>query len=103
MENSMKLKMNSALAGIMAAMVIFVMLFSAIFVVSHTDHDCAGEDCPICACICLCENLLHGTVDSSMVSSVGILPVVLNTASILISYCVVISGTPVSVKVRMNN
>ena len=103
MENSTCSKLNRKLAGIMAIMMLFVMLFSAIFIASHLDHDCTGDDCPICECICQCENLLHGSWDGSAFSAAGILPVVLITVSIFISYCVTIFDTPVSEKVRMNN
>ncbi len=95
--------MNRILTGIMAIMVLFVVLFSAFFIVSHADHDCSGEDCPVCACIQQCENILHGADGNLVFANAGFLPVVLVIGSILISYCVVISGTPVSAKVRMNN
>lgn len=103
MENSRKAKMNKALAGIMAVMILLVTLFSAFFIISHTDHDCTGEDCPICACLQQCENILHGAGDGSLLTISGIIPIVLATGFILISYCIVISDTPVSAKVRMNN
>ncbi len=103
MKNSTLSKMYRTFAGIMALLMFFVVLFSAIFIVLHSDHDCTGEDCPICACISQCENILNGSGDNPVFSSAGVLPAVLVTASILISYCVVISDTPISVKVRMNN
>ena len=103
MENSRKIKMNKALAGIMATMILLVMLFSAIFIVSHTDHDCTDEDCPICACLQQCENILHGASDGSQFTASGFIPVVLIAGFILVSYCIVISDTPVLAKVRMNN
>ena len=103
MENSRKFKMYKTLAGIMAAMILLVMLFSAIFIVTHTDHDCTGEDCPICACLQQCENILHGAGDGSHLIASGIIPLVLITGFILVSSSIVISDTPVSIKVRMNN
>ena len=95
--------MNRILTGIMAIMVLFVVLFSAFFIVSHADHDCSGEDCPVCACIQQCENILHGADGNLVFANAGFMPLVLVIGSILVSYCVVISGTPVSAKVRMNN
>ena len=87
----------------MAAMVLFVVLFSAFFIMSHADHDCIGEDCPVCACIQQCENLLHGMGDGSIYAASGILPVVLIVGFILASYCIVASDTPISTKVRIND
>ncbi len=103
MKNCRETKMNRTLTGIMAAMILLVMMFSAIFIVSHTDHDCTGEDCPVCACLQQCENILHGAGDGSRVTVSGIIPIVLITGFILVSYGIVISDTPVSAKVRMNN
>ena len=96
-------KLNRLLTGTMALMVLVVMLFSAYFVVTHADHDCCGEDCPVCACLQQCEKLIHGTDGSIHLSVAGVLPVILLMGSALISYCVFFSDTPVSTKVRMNN
>ncbi|RKM59206.1 AraC family transcriptional regulator [Butyrivibrio sp. CB08] len=96
-------KLNRLLAGIMAIMVLFVVLFASFFVVSHTHHDCSGEDCPVCATIHQCENLLNGAGGSFLHIAAGVLPVVLVIGSVIISFCAVILGTPVSTKVRMNN
>ena len=30
---------------------VFVMLFSHVFIIAEADHDCSGEDCPVCAVI----------------------------------------------------
>ena len=103
MGQSAEKKLNRVLAGIMAFMVLFVVLFAAFFVVSHTHHHCSGEDCPVCACIQQCENLLNGAGGSFLFTAAGVLPVVLVIGSIIVSICVVILDTPVSAKVRMNN
>lgn len=34
--------------------VIFVVLISSFFVAAETNHDCTGEDCPICYEISVC-------------------------------------------------
>ena len=46
-------------AGIMGILMLFIVLFSAFYIAAEADHDCTGEDCPICACIQQCENTLH--------------------------------------------
>ncbi len=103
MKNSTQSKMNRTFAGIMSVLMLLVVFFSAIFIAFHTDHDCKGEDCPICACLEQCENILHGASDGSQFTASGFIPVVLIAGYILVSYCIVISDTPVSAKVRMNN
>ena len=96
-------RFNRAFSGIMAVMMLVVVLFSAMFIVSHADHDCTGEDCPICACIQQCENILHGTAGGSLLAAAALIPIVLISGSVLFSYCFIIFQTPVLAKVRMNN
>ena len=50
---------NRLIASVLALTAVFVMLFSACFVIAEADHDCMGDDCPICCQINLCENTLR--------------------------------------------
>lgn len=45
-------------ALLLAVTVLFVMLYSALFIAAETDHDCVGENCPICYQINVCQNTL---------------------------------------------
>lgn len=51
-------KQNRELALLLALAVCFAMLFSAFYMTAEADHDCIGEDCPICYQISICENTL---------------------------------------------
>ena len=51
-------KKKRVLAALLAVAVLFVMLYSALFIAAHADHDCDGEDCPICYQINVCQNTL---------------------------------------------
>ncbi|MCR5649665.1 MAG: hypothetical protein K6F86_00615 [Lachnospiraceae bacterium] len=90
-------------AGIMAVMMLVVVLFSSFFIAAHADHDCTGEDCPICACIQQCENNIHGTGSGITDFSVVILPVFITFLFISFGAPSFKLGTPVSTKVRLNN
>ena len=46
-------------AGIAAFAVLFIMLFSSFYICAEADHHCSGEDCPVCACIQICENVIR--------------------------------------------
>lgn len=46
------------MTGLLAVMLAFVMLSSAIYIAVEADHDCSGDDCAICHQIGVCENLL---------------------------------------------
>ena len=90
-------------AGIMAVMMLIVVLFSSFYIASHADHECTGEDCPICACIQQCENNIRGIGSGVATISAVIIPVFI--AFQFISYGVSLFrlSTPVSAKVRLNN
>lgn len=36
---------------------IFGMLFSTLYISIESHHDCLDEDCPVCQCISVCENI----------------------------------------------
>ena len=45
-------------ALLLAVTVLLVMLYSALFIAAEADHDCVGENCPICYQINVCQNAL---------------------------------------------
>lgn len=47
------------MSAVLALLLALMLLFSALFIALEADHDCAGEDCAICAQISMCENLLQ--------------------------------------------
>ena len=87
----------------MAVAMVFAMFFSSFFIASHVDHDCTGEDCPICACIQQCENTIRGIGSGIAATSAVIMPLMI--ALVITSFGVLSFqwNTPVSAKVRMNN
>ena len=42
----------------------FVMLLSTIYIIAETEHDCVGDNCPVCSQISQCENAIN-TVSSA--------------------------------------
>lgn len=45
-------------AFILTILFVFVMLFSHIFVIAEADHDCLGEECPICDVIAIVSDII---------------------------------------------
>ena len=96
-------KRNRLIASVLALTVVFVMLFSVCFIIAEADHDCVGEDCPICYQINICENTLR---------SIGFVSVVVIFAGFLDLFAI---ATPtlskkqayntslVSLKVKLSN
>ncbi len=89
-------------AGIIGLLMLVTMLFSAFYIAAEINHDCSGEDCPVCACIQQCENTLRGVGNGTPlpVSVIGISLILLITAC---CPAVISQDTPVSRKVRLNN
>ncbi len=90
-------------ACIMAFMMLLFMLSSFFFISSHVHHNCHGEDCPVCACIQMCENSIRGCGSEAAAVASVIIPIL---AFILTISAGVNSFTPdtlVSRKVRLDN
>ncbi|MBQ6967139.1 MAG: hypothetical protein IJP84_04465 [Lachnospiraceae bacterium] len=87
----------------MAFMMLFVVLFSAFFIAVEANHHCEGDDCPICACIAMCENTLRQTG----AGTAHLIAVVFPISFILIAAFLQETGlkqeTLISRKVRLNN
>ena len=49
-------KMKKITAWIAMLAVVCVMLFSVVYISQHTNHDCTGNDCPVCAVLEQCES-----------------------------------------------
>ena len=90
-------------AGIIAFLMLFIMLFSASFIAIEADHDCTGEECPICACIAQCENTLHQIGDGVAVQAAVIVPVVFMLILAFLLETDFPKETLISRKVRLNN
>ena len=103
MRNSSTAKVLRITAGIMGLMMLFIVLFSAFYIAAEADHDCCGEDCPICACIHQCENTLRGIGDGVTVRSAAVAPAILILFAAAFVIAAVSQDTLVSRKVRLNN
>lgn len=56
MMNRKKKLLTSVLCGIFVA----VLVVSGVLIATHLQHDCPGENCPVCAAIANWEHLLRG-------------------------------------------
>ncbi|MCR4591514.1 MAG: hypothetical protein K5668_11945 [Lachnospiraceae bacterium] len=97
------MKTKKLTACIMAAMMLFAVMFSVFFITVHADHDCTGEDCPVCAVIHQCENIIHGLGDGGAAVSAVLIPIAALSLFVSIHACFFAGDTPVSRKVRLNN
>ena len=95
--------MKSILIAYIAFAMLFVVLFSAVFVTVEAFHDCDGDSCPICTLIQQCENNLNQLGDGSAPIYMTFLTVLLVAAVISLKENVLVYSTPVSSMVRMND
>ena len=97
-------KWTRRLTGIVCLWMLIVLACSSLYLVAEADHDCCGqEDCPICACMEQCEQLLshvcHGLIACSAVLLLA--SFVLSVAAPVVPE--LFHETLVSQNVRMNN
>ncbi len=90
-------------AWILAVLVVLLMLVSYSFIAKEANHDCTGEDCPVCAFIQQCESTMHRIGSGLIIPAVCLIPVILCFFSILTTVTVILQETPVLNKVRLNN
>ena len=69
MMNRKKKLLTSVLCGIFVA----VLVVSGALIATHLQHDCPGENCPVCAAISTWEQLLRGMALAAALGSVLLL------------------------------
>ncbi len=95
--------LKKAAAGLLSALLLFVLLFSAFYIAEEHDHDCSGEDCPVCACILQCENTLHQMGSGVAVRTAVVTAIILILSVFVFSLPVSVQETLVSQKIRLND
>lgn len=91
------------LAPCIVILMLSVMVFSVMFIVSETDHDCTGEDCPVCALIQQCEQTVRSIGGGASAAAVSLLFSAFIIAAFPIPFITILCYTPVSLKIRLNN
>ena len=90
-------------AGIAAFAVLFLVLFSAFFICVEADHDCSGEDCPVCACIQMCETIIRQMIEKLVIAGLFCALAVFFLFLNRDEAAFFVQETPVSLKIRKNN
>ena len=75
----MKIKKTSL--AVIAVFVIFILIFSRLFIAAESDHDCSGEECRVCRIITTAEQtlkelslLLFAAAAAAVTSVAAVLP-----------------------------
>ena len=102
LEKRIKKAFSSAVCFI-ALLAVFSAFF---FLLLEAGHDCSGchdDDCPVCACMQMCEEQLHRL---GGLLTAGIVCLFVFACTVFVFHSVrvlIIEATPVSRKVRLNN
>ena len=89
-------------AVLLAALIVFAMAASLLFIAHEAGHRCTGNDCPICEAIALCGNALK-TLSAAFVALAALLPACVIALFVFAFRRTANAETPVSLKVRSLN
>ena len=103
MRNSNTSKCFRIAAGVIGLMMLVFVLFSAFYIAAEADHDCCGDDCPVCSCIRNCENTLRGIGEGAALQLSAVITVLFVLLIAAVLAAAIPQETPVSRKVRLNN
>lgn len=104
-EVSYLVKHKKIFAFVTAFLVTAVLLLSGFFIVTHTEHECTGEDCPVCAELQACAATIRLITEAAGTGAVVIFAYII-TQKLLISYQTGLYMCPVSLvslKIRLDN
>ncbi len=90
-------------ALILAAVILLAVAASLFIIIHEADHDCSGEDCPVCALIEACTDTIRSV---SLLIAVAIIvssAVLFAFSGIYLQKYFCIPQTPVSLKIKLLN
>ena len=96
-------KQRRLLAAVLAALVVLVALSASVFMIEHADHDCVGEDCPICERLFACAQNLKNLAAAAVVVFAAVAFAAVLLVSIEGYLSAYLQRTPVSLKVKLSN
>lgn len=79
------------------------MLLSVCFIAAEADHDCSGEDCPICVFLTLCEQNIRQLKTVLILLSLFMFRLTASSAQTFSQTFLLRVFTPVSLKIQLNN
>lgn len=93
-------RIRTAIAALLAG----VLLLCALFIVAEGHHHCSGEECAVCACLRLCERVLHPQAcpGRSSAPAASAAPAFI-LAAVLLLGLLAEKSSPISHKVRLND
>lgn len=87
---------------LLALIVLLALLSAAAYIAAEGDHDCCGEDCPVCALLSLCSGILHQPGSPAVAQAAAVLLVILSVLTDTAVGADVLRTTLFSRRVRLN-
>lgn len=96
-------KASKIIAVIMAAMIIFCMVYSAYFTVKNAHHNCTDEDCSICELLQVAETTIKILSTVVFMAVASIFMCILAQDCIDGYYHIFVEDSPIKLKVKLLN
>lgn len=87
----------------MIIVIIFVSLASLFYIFSETEHECSGENCPVCACIHQAQQALRNLSSGAAAGQLMTAVFISLFAAFAVHFFVISCDSPVKRRVRLNN
>jgi len=92
--------MHKRFPRLCAILLLALVLAAALELAAAADHDCSGDDCPVCALLSRCEQVLRQCCPAASVSVKNVRPDALPAP---LTVLLTAALTPVVRRTRMNN
>lgn len=90
-------------AVLLAAFILVAIMFSLFMIIHEADHDCIGDNCPVCAVIVLCQNTLKALGDALIAAALVFACFCFSAPVLSFPRVVTYNHTPISLKVKLLN
>ncbi len=98
-----RIKRQKKTALVMCILFIVVTFACLFYIEKELNHECKGEDCPVCACIQQAQQMLKKLSTGMAVSQAAGLIVVAAVSVAFTWSLFIIKNSPIRQKVRLNN
>lgn len=95
--------LRRSMAILVSMWLVFGVILSAFFISAEYDHDCTGDECPICQIITVCENFVKNA-GTALAVVTALFAVIFAAVRALVKECdELLVDTLITRKVRLNN
>ena len=96
-------RLRNAAAAALCIALVFVFSISFAYIIEEANHDCSGDNCPICAAVHVCENNVRAdcVISTSVFSTLFLSNIAEPKLNITVQSFD--NSTPISSEVRLND